>query len=137
MGATPQERLKRTIENFSDLKSAAYMQGLTCMTNMITRCLPKNMMRKAASETFSKHSLLVTNVPGPSVPVTFPKEGGEIITEVHMVCANVIPQVSFVSWNGYVHGNICADPQFIPDMAKFGELYRAEIIAFQEECSPA
>lgn len=125
-------RLRCTIENFGNLKSKAYMGGLMCLTNCLKGVLPTNLLRKAASETFSKHSLLVTNVPGPTVPVTFPKEGGEVMGEVHMVFPNVIPQVSFISYNGFVYSNLVADPALYPEPKRFGELLLAEVQALTE-----
>lgn len=133
---TPYGRLIRTIEEFNNLKSKPFMVGLNCLTQCLAGCVPAALLRKAVSETFSKRSLLVTNVPGPTVPVTFPKVGGEVVREMHMVFPNVIPQVSFISYNGFLFGNIVADPQLFPEATKLGALFEAEFAAI-EKSDPA
>merc|ERR1711924_326802 len=89
----------------------------------------------AASETFSKHSLLVTNVPGPTIPVPFPKQGGETLSEVHMVFPNVVPQVSFISYNGFVSANLVADPALFSAPAQFAQCYVSAFQVLQEDLS--
>lgn len=119
-------RMARTISGCNDLKSKAYMTGLIGFTRFITNIAPRKLLDKAAGETWSKHTLCVTNVPAPSVPMRFPAEGGEEVKEVACVIANVMPQVSIVSYNGYIYAGIVADPQLIADTAALGEMWVEE-----------
>mmetsp|Transcript_98632 Transcript_98632/g.287706 ORF Transcript_98632/g.287706 Transcript_98632/m.287706 type:complete len:384 (+) Transcript_98632:734-1885(+) len=121
------ERVRRTVEACVDLKSKAYMTGLIGFTNFVKGVAPLSVLRKAASETFSKHTLLVTNVPSTTVPVTFPKEGGAEVDEIQMVFPNVITQVSIITYNGKVCANIVADPALFPRMDDLGAIWESEL----------
>lgn len=125
--ADQEERVRRTVGACSDLKSKAYMSGLIGFTNFATGISPLSILRKAASETFSKHTLLISNVPATTVPITFPKEGGEQVDELQMVFPNVITQVSIITYNGKVCANIVADPTLFPDIQALGNFWTSEI----------
>eukprot|EP00929_Paragymnodinium_shiwhaense_P065669 TRINITY_DN32901_c0_g2_i1.p1 TRINITY_DN32901_c0_g2~~TRINITY_DN32901_c0_g2_i1.p1 ORF type:complete len:525 (+),score=58.43 TRINITY_DN32901_c0_g2_i1:180-1754(+) len=130
--ATAGGRLKRTTDAFSNLKSTPYVAGLNCLTSALQTMMPKTALRKAVSETFSKHSLLCTDVPGPTVPVVFPKDGGETLGEVHMVFPNIISQVSLISYGGFVYGNIVSDPGLIAEPAKLGQFWAEEFAMLRD-----
>jgi len=122
-------RLQRTIAAFANMKSSAYIAGVAGLTDFVKGVAPTSVLQKTASETFSKHSLLVTNVPSTTVPITFPKEGGEQVSETHMVFPNVIPQVSIITYNGFVNANIVADPELFPTAEVLGEMFQQEFEA--------
>jgi len=119
-------RLQRTITAFANMKSSAYIAGVAGLTEFVKGVAPTSVLRKTASETFSKHSLLVTNVPTTTVPVTFPKENGEQISETHMVFPNIIPQISIITYNGFVNANLVADPELFPRAEALGEMFQQE-----------
>jgi len=129
---SPEKRMERIVLGCNNLKSKSYMSGLVGFTNFITKVAPKKILNKAAAETFSKHSLLVTNVPATAVPATWPAEGGSPIQAMSVVIANVMPQISMISYNGDVHASIVADPDLIPDAGKLGQFFLEEfdILAF-------
>lgn len=124
--STPLQRLDRTIGNFRNLKSKPFIAGVIGLTNFVKEVAPKSLLRKVASETFSKHSLLVTNVPCTSVPISFPKEGGVTINEVHMIFPNIITQVSIMTYNGHVNANLVADPELFPEPEALGRFWLDE-----------
>ena len=90
----PARRVEEVVRVTSNLKSYPYMAGLIAFTDMVTKSLPASVLRKAVGETFSKHSLLITGIPGPTVPITFPKSDGSVVREMHVVFPNLTPQVS-------------------------------------------
>eukprot|EP00928_Gymnodinium_smaydae_P038211 TRINITY_DN26399_c0_g1_i1.p1 TRINITY_DN26399_c0_g1~~TRINITY_DN26399_c0_g1_i1.p1 ORF type:complete len:493 (-),score=41.99 TRINITY_DN26399_c0_g1_i1:93-1397(-) len=123
---TPEKRIEQTMHTFNNLKSKAFMTGLVGFTDFATGVMPTSIRRKIVSETFTRnHSLLVTNVPGPTVPVVWPKNG-EVLSEVQMVFPNCIPQFSILSYRGEIQGNVVADPALLPDPASFGMHWRQE-----------
>lgn len=130
--SSPDRRMGRVIEACEKLKSKAYMGGLVGLTNFLQSAAPSSVLRKAASEVFSKHSLLVTNVPGMTCPVWFPREGGETMQEIQMVFPNVVTQFSLLSYNGSVHGNIVADPALFADPELFGRMWVEEFEILSE-----
>lgn len=119
-------RLRRVVEGCNDLKSKPYMSGLIGFTRFFTGIAPRRLLNMAAAELFSKHTLLVTNVPSTSVEMTWPKEGGETVQGLSVVVANVMPQVSLVSYNGALYSNIVADPKLIPRPSTLGDLWVSE-----------
>lgn len=128
---TPAERLERTQEAFDNLKSKAYITGYVSLTNFVQSVAPRAVLKKLASETFSKHSLLVTNVPNATVPVEVPA-GGEVMREIHMVFPNLIPQVSILTYNGFVNANLVADPALFPSGEILGRMFAEEFDRLQE-----
>jgi len=126
---TPRARLKRTIEGCNDLKSKPYMTGLTGLTKCLAGVAPAMILRKAAGELWSKHTVLVTNVPATTIPVTCPAEGGEVVQGFQVPIPNVMSQVSLVSYNGFIFGNLVADPDLFPDPAALGRYWLAEFDA--------
>lgn len=130
--ASPRGRLQGVVAACSNLKSKAYLTGLIGVTNFIKSIAPDSILRKAASETMCKHTLLVSSVPSPTVPITWPKEGGAVMQEVQMVFPNAITQVSLVSYNGSVHANIVADERFFPDPTALGRMWVSEFEALAE-----
>lgn len=133
---TPEERVQRTVLACRGLKSQAYMSGLIGFTNFVKGAAPKSFLRKSVAEYFSKHSLLVTQVPSATVPTTFPKGTGEVISEVQMVFPNIIPQVSIISYNGVVNANIVADPELFPEIDRVGSFWASELSLLAESGDP-
>jgi len=123
---TPLGRLDRTIAAFNNLKSPSYIAGMAGLTSFVNSVAPTSVLRKTASEVFSKHSILVTNVPSFSVPVKIPEEQGSEMREMHMVFPNIIPQVSMITYNGHVCCNIVADPGLYPQPEALSQIFVEE-----------
>lgn len=121
------DRVARTVNACNDLKSASYIMGLASCTDFLSKCAPKSMLRKAASEYFSKHTLLVSNMPSTTVPVGFPETGGEQVSEIQMVFPNIVTQVSIVTYNGKVCANLVADPDLFPSPEVLGQFWAEEL----------
>lgn len=126
---TADERMAKTIEAFGNMKSKAYIAGAVGLQNFLSGIAPRAVLEKAASEIWSKHTMQVTNVPAPSVPMRFPAEGGELVKEVSLVVCNVMPQVSIISYDNFIYASIVADPALYPDTAAFGRMWVDEFKA--------
>lgn len=120
------KRMERTVHGCNDLKSKSYMSGLVGFTKFITKVAPQSLLNKSTGEAWSKHTLLVTNVPATSVPATWPAEGGSRIESMSVCIANVMTQVSMISYNGYVYASIVADPALVGDANKLGQFWLEE-----------
>jgi len=132
--ASPAGRLQRVASTFADFKDGSYIAGLAGFTNFVKGVAPTSFLRKTAGEVFSKHSLLVTNVPSCTVPVTVPKQGGEVMREIQMVFPNIIPQVSIISYDGRVNANIVADPSLFAQPRELGRLWQEEFQRLLDGC---
>jgi len=124
-------RVKGVMRATDALKSRPYIAGLSSFIDLVNAVAPNFLKRKAIGETFSKHSLIVTNVPAPTAPTTFPRDGdnAQVIKEVQMVFPNIIPQVSIITYGGFVHANIVADPALFPQPQELGRLWVEEFAA--------
>jgi len=129
---TVEGRMDKTKAACEVLKSPAYIAGLHNFTEFVKNVAPKSFLRKAAGDTFSKHSLLITNIPTATVPLAFPKGGDAIIQEMQMVFPNIIPQVSILSYNGNINANLVADPALFPQPERLGQLWVSELEALAE-----
>lgn len=125
-------RVKKMADACSDLKSVAYMMGLKFFTN-VGAMSPRWFVNKAASETWSKHSFLITNVPSTTGPMTWPKgEGGQELKGITMVIANVMNQISVVSYNGNLYASLVSDPDLISEEEEFCRLWLSEFEALAD-----
>ena len=87
------------------LKASLQAQFLLFLTNNVVSMAPRFVSRQITYDTFSRHSFVVTNVPGPAEPVHL--AGAEVL-ETHLLFPNLIPQISFLSYNDVVYCNIIA-----------------------------
>lgn len=126
---TAEGRLQRVVESFGNMKSSAYVIGLSLTTRILAKLAPPALFRKAVSEAFSKHTCIVSSVPMPTVPFRWPGNKGGTVKEVQMVFPNCIPQISLISYNGFVYCSIVADPALIPDGGAFGKKWVSEFDA--------
>eukprot|EP00435_Cladocopium_sp_Y103_P066489 s149_g28.t1 len=125
-------RVKQMAEACSDLKSMAYMMGLKFFTNLASMS-PRAFLNKATGESWSKHSFLITNVPSTTGPMTWPKgEGGEQLQGITMVIANVMNQVSVISYNGELYSSLVSDPDVIDEEAEFCKMWLSEFEALAD-----
>lgn len=81
---------------------------------------------------FSRHSLVLTNVPGPEKQVLFAKQR---VFQVHMLFPNVIPQVSLLSYANSIFGNLVYDPALLPHGESFARLYAKALVDLAKECN--
>lgn len=96
----------RTTTSFLKSSPRAFVQ--LWMQNNIVSKLPVFLAQKTADDIFDRHSLVLTNVPGPEQSCWF---AGKQVTEVQLLFPNVIPQVDLLSYAGSIYGNIIYDPQ--------------------------
>ena len=99
------ERIRAVKKETDMLKASLQAQFLLFLTNYVVSMAPRFVSRQITYDTFSRHSFVVTNVPGPAEPVHL--AGAEVL-ETHLLFPNLIPQISFLSYNDVVYCNIIA-----------------------------
>ena len=82
--------------------------------------IPVSVGQQTVFDTFSRHSLVLTNVPGPSDKVLF---AGKKVMGVQLFFDNLLTQVDLISYAGKVYGNIIFDAEELPNSKIFGTLY--------------
>lgn len=115
-----QDRLKHIRSKTTEMKEKprAYMQ-LTIQNNL-GPYVPVSIGQQTVFDTFSRHSLVLTNVPGPTDKVLF---AGKKVKAVQLFFDNLLTQVDLMSYAGQVYGNIIFDADQLPDSKIFGQLY--------------
>jgi hypothetical protein len=104
-------------------KPRALMQLL--IQNAITPYLPISVARQAVSDVFSRHSLVLTNVPGPSEKCCL---AGKVVDDVQLFFDNVLNQFNLLSYGGQVYGNVVYDSAALPDFEDFGRSYGMALV---------
>lgn len=120
-----EERLRRVHSGTTEMKEKprAYMQ--LSIQNKLGPYVPVSMGQQTVFDTFSRHSLVLTNVPGPTERVLF---AGRRVRGVQLFFDNLLTQVDLISYAGRIYGNIIFDADQLPDSGAFGELYAAALV---------
>eukprot|EP01038_Epipyxis_sp_PR26KG_P016363 gene16363-22302_t len=101
---------------------AAYLQ-LWIQDNIIS-ILPKFIGQQIAYDVFTRHSMVFSNLPGPSEPFTFCDSK---LLGIQAIFPNLIPQVIIISYNGDVFFNMSVDPDVIDMHSYLPSLYISEL----------
>jgi len=117
-------RLRRTVAVCHDMKSMAYITGINLTTKFVTAIASTNVLRRTAAEVTSKCSLIITSVPLTTVPVSW---CGEEVKEAQCFVVQTIPQISLLSYNGFIHWNMVADRALVPDAAALSRHFLVEL----------
>lgn len=108
------ERFKASVKITTEMKrSPAAILQLWIQTNIVA-LLPRFMQQQIAFDAFSRHSLVFSNVPGPSEHIYF---CGEKMLDVQVVFPNMLNQIIFMSYAGYVHFTMSCDANEVDSAA--------------------
>jgi hypothetical protein len=103
---TVEQRLAYTRAATAAMKAGLDGPVTMHLGNLLNAALPRALSRKTVGDLFQRHSLVFSNVPGPSVPVFL---AGKRVAGVQMVYPNLLPQVGVLSYAGQVFMNVTAD----------------------------
>eukprot|EP00667_Euglena_gracilis_P006786 EG_transcript_6847 len=126
---TAKERLEHTIQAWNALKQSYLAPVMLFITHFLTGLLPLVMTRATATGTLLRHTVVVSNVPGPDRPV---RVCGALLDEVQMIYRNLVPQVGLLSYNGELFGNFVVDPDVVPEAHTLPGYYLEELRALAE-----
>lgn len=121
----PVGRLLSAQKNLGAIKNSPLVPVQMTIQDSLIPLLPHSLGRQSVFDILSRHSVVFTNVPGPPKPVAF---AGKEVTEIQMFYANLIPQVSLMSYRNQIFGNICIDSDAIPDCQSLSRLYVTSIV---------
>jgi len=125
-----EERLRYVHARTTEMKEKprAFMQ-LT-VQNKVGPYIPNSVGQQTVFDTFSRHSLVLTNVPGPSNRCLF---AGKVAKSVQLFFDNLLTQVDLISYAGSVYGNIIFDADELPNSEIFGRLYAGGLVDLAEK----
>lgn len=129
-----EDRLRHVHSKTQEMKEKprAYMQ--LKVQNNFGPYVPTSAGQKTVFDTFSRHSLVLTNVPGPSVVCMF---AGKPAKSVQLFFDNLLTQVDLLSYAGQVYGNMIFDADQLPDSNLFGRLYAGALVELANRLSIA
>jgi len=124
------DRLRAIHTNTTEMKEKprAFMQ--LKVQNSLASKLPVNLARQTCMDVFSRHSLVLTNVPGPTPEKV--RLAGMTVEKVHLFFENILSQVSLISYADIVCGNIIYDHQALPSLDQFGFSYARALMDLAE-----
>ena len=108
---TATERLKRTIQKTSDLKRSPEA-AIVIAINAIVGKLGSAVQKQTVYDYMSRHSMVLTNVPGPIERVRL---AGIEVKDIEFACANLINQVSALSYAGNLRLTMVTDPGIVKE----------------------
>jgi hypothetical protein len=122
-------RLKFISNHMTEIKESPVAAVRLSIQNAILPWLPHSLCRQVVFDTFSRHSMVVSNVPGPERPVSF---AGKEVKGVQMFFSQLLPQVSLISYRGKIFGNMCVDPAAIPNCQSLSPLFSLAFVQLAE-----
>jgi len=125
------DRLAQIHRNTSELKSKPRAYMTLKIQNTLVPWLPHALSRQTVMDLFSRHSLVLTNVPGPSQKIRL---AGQTVDKVQLFFENTITQVDLMSYGGTIFGNIIYDPVAMPGLQEnFGRSYALALVDLANE----
>eukprot|EP00571_Detonula_confervacea_P010981 CAMPEP_0172303904 /NCGR_PEP_ID=MMETSP1058-20130122/5406_1 /TAXON_ID=83371 /ORGANISM="Detonula confervacea, Strain CCMP 353" /LENGTH=505 /DNA_ID=CAMNT_0013014941 /DNA_START=251 /DNA_END=1768 /DNA_ORIENTATION=- len=120
-----EDRLRHIHSKTTEMKERprAYMQ--LQIQNNLGPCIPVSVGQQTVFDTFSRHSLVLTNVAGPADKILF---AGKKVKSVQLFFDNLLTQVDLISYAGQVYGNIIFDADQLPNSEIFGQLYAKALV---------
>ena len=124
------ERIASQAAAMKVLKTTPVAPIQDVVQNSLLKFLPTAVNRQIASDAFSRHSVVFSNVPGPQEPVRF---AGQRLRKLHMVFPNLIMQVGILSYDGAVFMNACVDPEATKSPALLKAAMAKELVEMAAE----
>jgi len=132
----PVARLALVRRSMEHLKTSRQAEGAKVLTS-IENALPPAVLARASRLGFSSrmYNLLVTNVPGPQVPIYMLGRELEELTPLAFLAPEHTLAIAIVSYHGSVTYGLLADADALPDLAELADHLRdclAELVKAAE-----
>jgi WS/DGAT/MGAT family acyltransferase len=131
--ADARERLARVREGMEHLKSSKQAEGAKVLTSL-ENALPPAILARASRIGFSSrlYNLLVTNVPGPQVPIYMLGRQLQELVPLAFLAPEHTLAIGIMSYHGHVTYGLVADADNVPDLERLALHLReslAELVA--------
>jgi WS/DGAT/MGAT family acyltransferase len=140
--ADPVERLGAVRSAMEDLKHSRQAEGAKMLTQ-VENALPPAVLARASRLGFSSrmYNLLVTNVPGPQVPIYLLGHQLEELAPLAFLAPEHLLAIAIVSYNGQVTYGLLGDADAVPDLPDLARHLEQELAALvaaaDSEAAPA
>jgi len=124
------DRLHHVHSETTKLKSSprAYIQ--MWIQNALLPLSPQFVSKQIAFDIFSRHSVVFSNVPGPTKPCLV---AGQVVKGVQMLFPNLIPQTGFLSYAGTIYGNLVLDTEALPHTDRIPKYFAKALVDMANE----
>ena len=132
----PVERLARVRQSMEYLKTSRQAEGAKVLTS-IENALPPAVLARASRLGFSSrmYNLLVTNVPGPQVPIYMLGRQLEELAPLAFLAPEHLLAIAIVSYNGQVTYGLLGDADGVPDLADLAKHLHSALAALVDAAS--
>jgi len=103
---------------------------VTRSVNEVVAAAGPDVQRQIVFDYMSRHSMVFTNVPGPTEPIRFMNHR---VRDIIFACSNIVNQVSVLSYAGSLRLTLVVDPDVTPEASIIGNLFKKEIEAMRSE----
>lgn len=122
---TPTDRLEQCHTVMEGLKNSVDAFVQLWMQENVLRYAPEFIIHKTAYDSFARHSLVFSNVPGPQKTAYF---AGEPIVGLQAMFPNIINQVLIISYNGAIFMNMAVDGSIVKDVPALQKAFMEEAV---------
>lgn len=121
------ERLRVTKRRCDLMKTTPAAHAVSALNVVAAATLGPKFQSQTVYDFMSKHSMVFTNVPGPTKPVTLFR--GKRVRSMTFAVSNLVNQVSVMSYAGEMGFSLVVDPEATPDAHLVGEFFKRELEA--------
>ena len=121
------ERLRVTKRRCDLMKTTPAAHAVSALNVVAAATLGPKFQSQTVYDFMSKHSMVFTNVPGPTEPVTLFR--GKRVRSMTFAVSNLVNQVSVMSYAGEMGFSLVVDPEATPDAHLVGEFFKRELEA--------
>ena len=120
------DRLKACNATTTDLKNSSIVGVQFYIQTYILPFLPGFLRKQTAYELFQRHSMVFSNLPGETQPMTI---GGEELLGLQVIFPNLLPQCLLISYNQQIFANLCVNPDYVsgPEAEILKKAYMEEL----------
>ena len=127
---TVKERLIQCSKTMWEMKNSMMIIVQSFIQNYVLANLPQFVTRQLVFDIFSRHSLVMSNVPGPSAPVYL---CGKKLNNIQVIFPNLIHQCLLISYNGLIFMNKSVDPNVVTNNDLFIDCFFKELVDLAKE----
>ncbi|CAB9515820.1 expressed unknown protein [Seminavis robusta] len=119
------ERLQHIHNTFRRLKKSPLAHVGIWVQNHVLKYVPLAVNRKGVYDSMIRHSLVLSNVPGPQQPVMV---ANREIKSARVFYSGMNAHVMVMSYRGQVQANLTVDPQHVPNSQTLAKHYHQAIL---------
>jgi len=119
------DRLRITKKRCDLMKTTPAAHAVSALNVVAAKTLGPKFQSQTIYDFMSKHSMVFTNVPGPTKPVTLFR--GKTVLSMTFAVSNLVNQVSVMSYAGEMGLSLVVDPDVTKDAHLVGEYFSQEL----------